>query len=319
MIQGIGVQSKNVVEDANPFVGFSMLKKTGFDFCDFSLNSYFYNKDVYKSAEEGKILSSFFDKSIDELKSFFSPHVEAAKKGGIVINQMHMPYPVFVPGGDDEVNDYLSKVVAAKSMEVCAFFECPYIVIHGIKIAPYFGSEQDEWDATERFLDSIAPFAVQNNICICVENLYNGYMGKLGEGPCCDATLAAQRIDAFNEKYGKEVLGFCFDTGHANICNIDFEDFLVKLGKRVKVLHVHDNDCELDLHQIPFTFAKTRDNTSSTDWESFVRGLKKIGFDGVLSFETAPVLTAFPEELKEDTLKFIAKIGAYFKDKVNKA
>ena len=40
-----------------------------------------------------------------------------------------------------------------------------------------------------------------------------------------------------------------------------------------------------------------------------------MGYEGVLSFETAPVLSAFPEVMKADTLAFIAKIGTYFKAK----
>ena len=83
------------------------------------------------------------------------------------------------------------------------------------------------------------------------------------------------------------------------------------LGSRLKVLHIHDNDGLADLHQIPFVFTRTRENKSSTDWEGFVRGLRAIGFDGVLNFETAPVLTAFPEELREDALRLIARIGRY--------
>jgi sugar phosphate isomerase/epimerase len=119
-----------------------------------------------------------------------------------------------------------------------------------------------------------------------------------------------------NDKYGAEVLGFCFDTGHANLVGLDFEDFITTLGSRLKVLHIHDNDGISDLHQIPFTFTKTRENTSSTDWEGFIRGLKAINFDGVLSFETAPVLTAFPDELKEEALRMIAGIGRYFGGKI---
>lgn len=53
-----------------------------------------------------------------------------------------------------------------------------------------------------------------------------------------------------------------------------------------------------------------------TDWEGFIRGPKAIGFNAVLSFETAPVLNAFPEEMKEDVLGFIAKIGQYFTGKI---
>jgi len=70
---------------------------------------------------------------------------------------------------------------------------------------------------------------------------------------------------------------------------------LTRLGHRLKVLHIHDNDGVMDLHQIPFTFAKTRENKSSTDWEGFINGLCAIKYGGVLNFETAPVLTSFPE------------------------
>ena len=63
----------------------------------------------------------------------------------------------------------------------------------------------------------------------------------------------------------------------------------------------------------------TRENTSSTDWNGFIRGLRNVKFDKVLSFETAPVLTAFPEVMKQDVLSFIANIGRYFAEKVEEA
>ena len=107
-------------------------------------------------------------------------------------------------------------------------------------------------------------------------------------------------------------MGFCFDTGHANLVGIDFEDFIKTLDYRLKVLHIHDNDGIGDLHQMPFTFTRSRENTASTDWEGFIRGLRAIGYQGVLSFETAPVLTAFPEEMKKDVLKLIVRVGEYF-------
>ena len=77
------------------------------------------------------------------------------------------------------------------------------------------------------------------------------------------------------------------------------------------MLHIHDNDGISDLHQIPFTFTRSRENRPSTDWEGFVRGLRAAGYQGVLSFETAPVLTAFPDGMKPDVLGFIERIGEY--------
>lgn len=310
-MQEIGVQTKNVINDEKPLDGFEMLRRAGFSCCDFSLNGYLKNTDIYQDK-----LNRFFDRSVTELIDFFRPHKEAAEIAGIKINQMHMPYPIYVPKGDAELNGYLWNMVAPKSMEICRFLECKNIVIHGFKLAHFLGTEELEWQETEKFIDSIAPIAKETGITICIENLYDGIGGHLIEGPGCDARKAAERIDRINDRYGAEVLGFCFDTGHANLVGLDMEDFITTLGSRLKVLHIHDNDGIGDLHQIPFTFTKTRENKPSTDWEGFIRGLKSIKFSGVLSFETAPALNAFPQEMKEDTLAFISRIGEYFAGRI---
>lgn len=307
----IATQSKNIITDECPMQGFELMKRAGFSCCDFSLNDYLRNDTLYEKRK-----SDFFDQSSQQLCAFFTPHKEAALKSGIRVSQMHMPYPNFVPSAPKEFNDYLKEVVALKSMEICAFFECRYIVVHGFKLAKHLGSETAEWERTEEFLEFLAPVAKAYGITICIENLYTNKGDYLIEGPCCDAKKAAERIDRMNKKYGAEVLGFCFDTGHANLIGLDFEDFITILGHRLKVLHIHDNDGNGDLHQIPFTFTKDRDNLPSTDWDGFINGLRKIHFDGVLSFETAPALDAFPDGLKEDVLKLIAGIGGYFAEKI---
>lgn len=303
----IGVQTKNAVEDQNPAEGFRMLKRAGFSCVDFSLNYYLTNKTLYRMEQ-----NHFFDKTRGELEDYFTPHKREAQAAGIRIHQMHMPYPIYVPNGKKELNDYLWNVMAPKSMELCSFFECSYIVIHGFKLAKNLGSEEAEWSKTERFIHSIAPMAKEMGITICIENLYSSVGKHIVEGPCCNVGKAVERIDRINDRYGAEVLGFCFDTGHANLARLDFEDFMTRLGHRLKVFHIHDNDGVGDLHQIPFTFTKTRENQPSTDWEGFVRGLRAMGFDKVLSFETAPVLSAFPQDMKEDVLSLIAKIGKHF-------
>lgn len=302
-----GVQTKNIISDKNPLEGFEILKRAGFTCCDFSLNAYLKNTSLYQFK-----VNSFFDKTEKELKEFFAPHREAAQITGVRIHQMHMPYPNYVPGAQEGMNDYLKNVVAVKSMEICAFFECPYIVIHGFKLAHYLGTEEAEWRETLAFIEFLAPIAKELGITVCIENLYTGIGNHIVEGPCCDAAKAAARIDEVNKKLGAEILGFCFDTGHANLVGLDFENFISTLGNRLKVLHIHDNDGINDLHQLPFTFTRSRENITSTDWKGFIKGLKQIDFDGVLSFETAPVLTAFPDVMKLDVLRFIANTGKYF-------
>ena len=303
----IGVQTKNIVQDADPADGFRLLRETGFSAADFSLNGYLLNTNIYRSE-----INDFFNASVGDLEHFFQPHRDAAQAAGIRIHQMHMPYPAYVPQASAAVNTYLWQEMAPKSLQVCAFLGCRYLVMHGFKLARFLGAEEEEWKQTEAFIDSLAPLARELGITLCIENLYDGQAGHMIEGPCCDARKAAERIDRINERYKAEVLGFCFDTGHANLVGLDFEGFLSTLGHWLKVLHIHDNDGVADLHQIPFTFTRTRENVSSTDWEGFIRGLQNIHFDGVLNFETAPVLSSFPDVMHRDALHFIAEIGTYF-------
>ncbi len=303
----IGVQTQNAIDDGNPVASFQRLHRAGFECVDFSLHGYLQNKEIYRQE-----INPFFDRPIGELEAFFTPHKKAAAQAGIKIHQMHMPYPIYVPKGSEKLNRYLWHEVAPKSMQLCAFLECKYIVVHGFKLARFLGSEADEWTHTEAFLEFLAPMAKELGIAVCIENLYDSVSDHLVEGPCCDARKSAERIDRMNDKYKAEVLGFCFDTGHANVIGLDFEAFITSLGPRLKVLHIHDNDGVRDLHQIPFTFTRTRENTASTDWDGFIRGLKDIRFNGVLNFETGPCLNAFPPELHEDVLRLIANIGVHF-------
>ena len=156
-----GVQTKNVVYEDNLDKGYEMLRKAGFTCADFSLNSYLINKDIYKQE-----INTFFDKSTGELIEFASRHREASRNAGIRINQMHMPYPIYVPNAKKEVNDYLWQEVAPKSMEICKALGCKNIVIHGFKLARILGTEELEWEKTAEFIDFIAPFAAENGITI---------------------------------------------------------------------------------------------------------------------------------------------------------
>lgn len=308
----IGTQTQNVVYDDCPAEGFDRLKAAGFDCVDFSLNTYLINTQIYKL-----VINDFFRQSVAELQAYFRSHKEAAATAGIRIHQLHMPYPVYVPHGTQEINAFLRQEVAPKSLSICAYLGAKYIVVHGFKLRKMLGSEEAEWAETENFLESICPLARELGLTICIENIYESSGGGcIIEGPCCDASLAAERIDRLNEKYGAEVLGFCFDTGHANLLGLDFARFIRTLGPRLKVLHIHDNDGRGDLHQLPFTFTRTRENRTSTDWAGFIQGLQAIGFRGVLSFETAPVLRSYPEELKDAALRMIAATGRYFGERI---
>lgn len=305
------IQTRHIVYDDNPLEGFEMIKRAGFSCVDFSLNDYLKNSDIYKNE-----INTFFRRPIEELCDYFTPHKEASEKTGIRIHQMHMPYPNYIPTAVEGVNDFLQNEMAPKSMEICRFLNCKYIVVHGVKTRQYTGSEEAEWEQTENFLHHVLPLAKEYGIIICIENIYISNGMHIVEGPCCNARKAVERIERINDRYGAEVLGFCFDTGHANLVGIEFENFLTTLGNHVKVLHIHDNDGISDLHQMPFTFTRVRENHPSTDWDGFVRALAASKYRGTLNFETSPIVDSFPSELKEDVLHILSRIGEYFAQKI---
>ena len=132
----VGIQNEEIVCDEYPLEGFEMIRRAGFSCCDFDLDPYVTNALRFSSGG-----NNLFGQSVEELQCFFSPYKEAAETAGIRINQMHMPYPDCMLDVTAEINSYFVQMVAPKSMEICAFFGCPYIVVHG------FGSGVEE---TER-------------------------------------------------------------------------------------------------------------------------------------------------------------------------
>lgn len=83
--------------------------------------------------------------------------------------------------------------------------------------------------------------------------------------------------DGFNEAYGKEVCGICFDFGHAHLAHCDIPSEIHRVGRRLRVTHIHDNDGAWDQHR-PI-------GEGSIDWQGAVKALKDIGYDGELSLE----------------------------------
>lgn len=303
----VGVQSKGIVYDNDPLEGFEMIKRAGFSCCDFRLDSYLTDSSFGFPEDH-----DFFQRSVGELKSFFAPHKEAAEIAGIEIHQMYMPYPVYISNIRDERSRSLIQTAASKSMEICAFFQCPYMVVHGLDLAGISGEYAAAQEWISQFVETLVPMAKDLKITICIENGYTNIGNHSMEEHCHDVKNAVAFIDHMNIKYGAEVLGFCFDTGQANLAGINFEDFIIQLGTRLKVLHIYDNDGIRNLHQIPFTSSVDCGNAYPTDWDGFVRSLRKIQFDKVLSFDIAPALSAFPGKMKQDVLRFAAQIGSYF-------
>ena len=303
----IGVQTKGLLPDMQIDKAFSMIKEAGFNRVDINIDVFLKNTDLYA----GKT-NEFFNASAEELCVYFYQYKQAMDKYGIKPSQMHAPYPVRVEGKDKQ-NEYMQGVVIPKSILIAEILGVPWVVIHPFKMQYIYGRERERQENIAYF-KLLVPLLKQCKVGVCFENLYEGYYNRMREGVCANPEDAIWYMDTLNDYAGEELFGFCLDTGHLQLVNRTPYDFITKLGKRLKALHIHENDMIGDLHQMPFSFGNK--DVQGQDWDMFCKALKEIGFDGTLSFETFPCVNSFPREMSGTVLNSIYEIGKYFAGKI---
>lgn len=306
----IGVQTKGIIsmEDGGPWEGFKKIHAAGFNRVDFNLDAFLLNSNIYA----GK-LNSFFDKELTEIVNYFAEYRRAMEHYGINPSQMHAPYPVRVQARPD-VTHYMQTEVIPKSIVVAEVLEVPWTVIHPFKLQYTHGKKREREENLEYFKMLIPLMKQCGGVKVCFENLYENVGKRIVEGVCAEPEDAIWYVDTLNEEAGEELFGMCLDTGHLQLVKRDSYDYITRLGSRIKVVHLHENDSIDDLHEMPFTFGTG--NERSQKWDGIFQGLRDIGFDGTLSFETFPCVNAFPYRMKEDVLKTIHGIGEYFVEQI---
>ena len=111
--------------------------------------------------------------------------------------------------------------------------------------------------------------------------------GELGVQIAFENTEGEEFLDTLMEAFADQPhVGFCLDTGH-ELCYNRGRDLLAKYGDRLIATHINDNlgikdyDGRItyldDLHLLPFDGVK--------DWSDFGRRMKKLGYQGELTFE----------------------------------
>ncbi len=306
-IMKISVQTAPWFKYDDPDTSFAFIKECGFDAVDFNIDILFPARALARG--EGDL--RFFDMSIDEVVEYHRPVKEAADKHGISFAQMHAPFPLYFDGLT-EVNEKLVESVV-KCLAVCALFGCPALIVHPLSFPsePY----EKEVEVNLALYRSLIPAAKKYGVTVCLENMFYTYNDRRIGASCASAEESVWYIDKLNEEAGEEIFGYCFDLGHANIVGENVKRFLNTLGHRLTVLHVHDNDGAYDLHTLPYACLKK--SGPVCNWDEFLEGLRDIGYEGPINFETFNALRVFPKEVWPETLKLISAIGRMFDARIH--
>ncbi len=209
---------------------------------------------------------------------------------GIKVSQTHAPWTWRPCDMGEDWVEAMKKAIAGASVLGSALF-----VVH--PRMPYMESDRcpDEVFAINgEFITRLADFALDYGVTICLENM-----------PW--RTFPLSRIEdtvRLCDAVGRENVGICLDTGHANIFkNGDVADAVYVSAGRLKALHIHDNRGEDDEHLVI--------GEGIINWEGFAKALKDIGFRGTVSVEANPKRVGASEDkwrecelsLLEKTLK----------------
>ncbi|MBQ6614523.1 MAG: sugar phosphate isomerase/epimerase [Clostridia bacterium] len=277
---------------------FEFIKKCGFESLDYNIDTKLVPKQIDKNDK-----GTFFIKSTDEILEYYAPMKEALDKTGITLTQAHAPFPLF-RRSSEEMSDFLIEALE-KCLAACKFLGIPAIVTHPCN----YLDRENEKRCNLALFRRIMPIAKEYGVKICLENVPNVQAGHVVSGTCCDVNEAIEYIDTFNEEAGEDIFGFCFDIGHANISSTNVYDYLKKMGHRLTVLHLHDNDAVSDQHLAPMTQRKT-------DWDGLIMGLRDINYRGPINFEACKSIMNYPKELIPAMLTYTAEVGKYIRTKI---
>lgn len=257
----IGSASKLVGEEK----AVELVAKAGFDAWDFSM----FSMCKYDYVKRQFIKSDHVLAGSDYLK-FARRLRQIGLDNGIVCNQSHAPFPTYCA----EIRAHYKRAIectAEAGGEIC--------VIH-----------PDNYKCAEEnaeIYEQLLPFAKDCNVKIATENMWCWDKEKdiASRAACSHHDDFVKHIDLV----GDDFFVACLDIGHAEMTGLETgaQECIRALGRRLKALHIHDNDLRLDSHQIPFSM--------KIDFDKVIKALREIDYSGDFTLEADRYLESFTE------------------------
>lgn len=259
--------------------------RIGISACTLDKNGYGrYGEAMYLTLKEHGFSCTDFDmadtngllytQALPQAEAILCKERDLAQAAGIEINQVHGPWRW--PAQDGTVEERQERMEKMKqSIYLTSVLGCKNWVVH--PIMPFGVQEADTDDALRTwamnfvFMEELLETAKQYDITICLENM-----------PMHRFSMAKPKeILNFVEQIGDEHFKICLDTGHVSVFpELDLGEETRRMGKAIRVLHVHDNRYNIDMHLKPYE--------GVIDWDAFATALKDIQYTGVFSLETGP-------------------------------
>lgn len=244
---------------------------------------------------------------IDEpnYKERFSALRKYANSRGVIFNQAHAPF-----GGGYEVYTTQKVPKLPRVFEICALLGVEGVVVHPFNDGRYYGREEELFRRNIEFYRSLAPYAKEFGVKICIENMWQRHYkaGYIVDDVCAPPEELVRYYDTLDDS---SVFDICLDIGHVALCGREPHDAIRTIGHdRLGALHVHDVDYKEDLHTLP--------GLSLINWNDVCRALGEIDYKGVFTLEADGVFCAKTDkEFLPIAFKFMNDTAKFYSDKVD--
>jgi sugar phosphate isomerase/epimerase len=237
--------------------------------------------------------NALFTATETEFEKMLTERRRKYEANGIEVYQVHGPwrYPIrdFTKADREERLEKMER-----SIRGCAILGCPNMVIHNLMpYGPRDLSREVVVAINEEAMSRLAEVGREYGVVVNMENMPFLHQHL---ATCADLLAFVKHMDT-------PWIRMCMDTGHVAVQKQSPADCVRLVGKEyLRTLHVHDNDGKRDMHWNP--------HKGVIDWTAFGEALREIGFEGVLSLETAAVLTAdMSETERENAERELAQIA----------
>lgn len=161
---------------------------------------------------------------------------------------------------------------------------------------------QEKIDLNTEKLRILAKYIENKPITICLENLGYYPQPELGW-----IDIYAEDLLSLIDRIGSSQFGICLDTGHLNLNDQSQRDFILKAGKKLRALHIADNNGLADQHLMPY-------NKGKINFEEVIQALDEVGYEGVFNLEI-PGEARIPLKLRDAKIFYIKACYDYLIEK----
>lgn len=220
-----------------------------------------------------------------------------AEKLGVVFSQSHPPYRSARGNAfaTQEERAFFDEM-ALRAIEISAMLGVRWAVLHPMTSLE---AENRDLETHIRFNHEVfareIELAYKLNVGCAFENMCDGQQRRR-------FGVTAQELEALMDSYASPLVGLCWDVGHAHRMGEDQTAAILRLGGRIKALHIDDNIGQTDLHALPFM--------GTVNWEAVMHALYASGCTADLIFEIV-TNRQMPAALKDATAAYCHRVGEY--------